>query len=240
MEQRVKEIWNKHFGDDLDFLNKYFSTFYEPNNLIINTDIEENGFIYMALIVRYDYKYCNAILPIGYVTAVLTNPEFRNQGYFRLAMQDVFQKLIENNFPISCLIPATDELLKTYLRYGYSNCFVDKKETDNNKSIIHNPKTFQLYKELGYDISLLKLNTNAMIRIIEVKKVLEIYAKANSDIKKTYKIIDNQIEANNIYINMKYGNTEVVNNPNDYEEISISSLANIIFNNSYMDLMFDN
>ena len=79
-----------------------------------------------------------------------------------------------------------------------------------------------------------------MIRIIEVKKVLEIYAKANSDIEKTYKIIDNQIEANNIYINMKYGNTEVVNNPNDYEEISISSLANIIFNNSYMDLMFDN
>ena len=70
MEQRVKEIWNKHFGDDLDFLNKYFSTFYEPNNLIINPDIEENGFIYMALIVRYDYKYCNAILPIGYVTAV--------------------------------------------------------------------------------------------------------------------------------------------------------------------------
>ncbi|HBN06973.1 MAG TPA: hypothetical protein DD434_14495 [Bacteroidales bacterium] len=239
MEQKVKEIWNKYFGDDLDFLDKYFSAFYEPNNLVINPDIEEKGFIYMALIVRYDYKYYNEILPIGYVTAVLTNPEYRNQGYFRIAMNNVFQKLKKNNFPISCLIPATDELLTTYIRYGYSNCFSETREENNNKSIIHFQKTFQLYRELGYDISILKPNLNGMIRIIDVIKVMELYAKANNEIKKTYKVIDNQIKENNIYINITNGNSEVINNPKDYEEISISSLANLIFSNSYMDLMFD-
>ncbi|MDD2530897.1 MAG: GNAT family N-acetyltransferase [Bacteroidales bacterium] len=240
MEQRVKEIWNKHFGDDLDFLNKYFSTFYEPNNLIINPNIEENGFIYMTLIVRYDYKYYNEILPIGYITAVLTNPEYRNQGYFRITMHEVFQKLIENDFPISCLIPATEQLLTTYIRYGYSNCFTDKREKDNNKSIIHNQKTFMLYKELGYNITTLKPNTNAMIRIIDVVRVMEAYAKSNPSLVEKYKIIDNQIQKNNLYINVSNGEIELNKKDGSYQEINISELTKLIFNGSYMDLMFDN
>lgn len=239
MVEKVKEIWNNHFGDDIEFLNKYFSVYFEPNNLVLNPDFKKNGFIYMALIVRYDYKYYNETLSIGYVTAVLTNPELRNQGYFRIAMQDVFKKLMENNFPISCLIPATEELHKTYIRYGYSNCFTETKDKKNNKSIIHNQKTFELYNELGYDISLLKPNTNAMIRIVDVKKVMGVYAKTSKDVDKTYKIIDNQIKENNIYINIKDGKAKALEVSNDYEEISISDLANLIFSNSYMDLMFD-
>lgn len=239
MEKRVKEIWSKYFGDDLDFLNKYFSIYYEPNNLIINSLSEGKEFIYMALIVRYEYKYNDEKIPIGYVTAVLTNPQYRNQGYFRVTMQEVFQRLIDNNYIISCLIPASEELKTTYIRYGYSNCFTTTKLPNNNKSILHRKETFQLYKDLNYDMQSLKANPNAMLRIVDVQKVLELFASQNPSIEKRLKVIDNQISSNNNSFEIKQGKVIILERSDDCETISISDLAYLIFENSYMDLMFD-
>lgn len=239
MEERVKKIWNKYFGDDLDFLNKYFSIYYEPNNLIINPLSKEKEFIYMALIIGYEYKYNEIRISIGYVTAVLTNPKYRNQGYFRLAMHEVFQKLIDRDYIISCLIPASKELETTYIRYGFSNCFTEKKLPNNNKSILHRKETLELYKNLNYDLQSLKANSNAMLRIIDVQKVLELYAKENPKTKKRFNVIDNQISTNNLSFEINQGKVFILERNDDCEAISISDLAYLIFKDSYMDLMFD-
>ncbi|MFA6806555.1 MAG: GNAT family N-acetyltransferase [Bacteroidales bacterium] len=241
MKQEIaKREWKTHFGDEREFLDKYFSTYYSPENLIINTDNLDDDFIYMSLIVRYSYKYFSDIIPIAYVTAVLTNPEFRNKGYFRIAMQKVFESMISQDYILSCLIPATDELTQTYLRYGYSNCFIDEQNADSHKSIVHHEKTITLYKELGYNLSLLMPNRNGMIRIINVEKVIEIYARYNPEITKTYKIIDSQISNNNNkVIEICSGKSTLVTKSNDFQEIIISDLASQIFNDSYMDKMFD-
>lgn len=238
-EKIAKREWEKHFGDQKEFLDKYFSTYYSPENLIINTENLDDDFIYMSLIVRYSYKYFSDIIPIAYVTAVLTNPEFRNKGYFRIAMQEVFDSIVNQDYIISCLIPATDELTQTYLRYGYASCFIDNKNTDSHKSILHEEKTVNLYKELGYNLSLLIPNRNAMLRIMDVEKCLILYAKHNKEISKTYKIIDEQIPKNNKTIEINQGRAKEVENQDKAEKITISEITNIVFQDSYMDLMFD-
>lgn len=238
-EQIAKYAWEKYFGDEMEFLNKYFATYYLPQNLIINSERIEDEFIYMGLIVRYYYKYYTNYISIGYVTAVLTNPEFRNKGYFRITMQKIFEQLYEQKYILSCLIPASEELSETYVRYGYSKCFIDKQNIDLNKSIIHQQKTYDLYKELGYDFSKLKPSTNGLLRIVDVEKALEIYAKHNPNEEKTYKIIDQQIENNNKLIEIKSGDIKIINETEVFEEITISEMTQLLFKDSYMDLMFD-
>lgn len=238
IENIAKQAWNKYFKDDMDFLDKYFLTYYNSQNLIINIE-NNNEFIYMGLIVKYYYKYYNEIIPIGYITAVLTNPKYRNQGYFRKTMQEIFDKLIAQEYIISFLIPASKELSITYQRYGYSKCFIDKQDPDKNKSIIHEQKTINLYKELGYDISQQKPNTIGLLRIINAEKALRLYAKTFPNKEITYKINDKQIKENNKIIEIKEGNIKVLENVEKFEEIEISQLSYIIFQNSYMNLMFD-
>lgn len=238
IENIAKQAWNKYFKDDMDFLDKYFLTYYNSQNIIINIG-NNNEFIYMGLIVRYYYKYYNEIIPIGYITAVLTNPKYRNQGYFRKTMQEIFDKLIKQEYIISFLIPASKELSITYQRYGYSKCFIEKQDPDKNKSIIHEQKTLDLYKELGYDISQQKPNTIGLLRIINAEKTLILYAKTFPNKEITYKINDKQIKENNKIIKIKEGNIKVLENVKEFEEIEISELSHIIFQNSYMNLMFD-
>lgn len=238
-EEIAKREWEKHFGDEGEFLDKYFSTYYKPDNLIINTSNPDQAFIYMGLILRYNYKYYNDIIPIGYITAVLTNPEFRNKGYFRITMEKIFDKLISQDYIVSCLIPANQELTQTYIRYGYANCYVDKKNEDSNKSIIHEDKTIELYKELGYDLSLIKPNTSGMIRIINLEKAIALYAKYHPKVHKTYKVVDGQIPMNNKVIEISKGLSKVIDDSTSGEEITILELTKLIFKDSYMDKMFD-
>jgi hypothetical protein len=154
-------------------------------------------------------------------------------------MQKIFSELITQNYALSCLIPASEELSETYIRYGYSKCFVEKQNPDLNKSIVHHQKTYDLYKELGYDLSTLKPSTNGLLRIIDLEKVLEIYAKENPNLNITYKVIDKQIERNNKLIEIKSSEIKIINEAEVFEEITISEITYLLFKDSYMDLMFD-
>ena len=51
IEQKAKEFWNYIFGDDFDFLDKYFETYFEKDNLIIGFDNESQEVKYMTLII---------------------------------------------------------------------------------------------------------------------------------------------------------------------------------------------
>lgn len=238
-EEIAKREWEKHFGDEKEFLDKYFATYYQDQNLIINTENLEDEFIYMGLIVKYNYKYHNSNIPIGYVTAVLVSLEHRGKGYFTFAMQNIFKELIKQDYALSCLIPATQKLTDTYLKYGYANCFVKEKNPNHHKAIVHEQKTIDLYEELEYDISTLKPCHNGMLRIIDVEKILTHYAHYHPEQEITYKIIDKQIEKNNKIMELKQGKVKEVATSKTYQEITISELAKQIFDKSYMDLMFD-
>ena len=96
--------------------------------------------------------------------------------YVKYFYTHIYNTVILYLYIISFLIPASKELSITYQRYGYSKCFIEKQDPDKNKSIIHEQKTLDLYKELGYDISQQKPNTIGLLRIINAEKALRLYA----------------------------------------------------------------
>lgn len=209
IEQKAKEFWNYIFGDDFDFLDKYFETYFEKDNLIIGFDNESQEVKYMTLIIQYDYKYFDKIIRIAYLTAISTNPKYRNQGLMKENLNAVFKKLNDRGIYLACLIPANDLLKSTYERYDFVSCFTNNQFPDNNKAIIHHQKTFALYKELGYNISELTPHNKGMIKILDKSKAIDLYYKHNPK-------------------------AEPISNTED-----IILLTKQIFGDSYMNLMFD-
>ncbi len=212
-ELLAKRFWNQIFGDDFEFLDSYFKTYYEKENLIIDIDKENNEVRYMSLIVPYDYNYYGKIIKIAYITAISTNPKYRGMGMMKKNMEEVEKRLKEKEIIISCLIPANETLRQTYLRYGYVECFTKTKPLDGNKSIIHNEKTFSLYNELGYDIEKLENHNKGMIKIINPEMAIELYLKYNNEKNKLRE--------------------------KELRELSQEQLTKEIFENSFMNLMFD-
>lgn len=212
-ELLAKRFWNQIFGDDFEFLDSYFKTYYEKENLIIDIDKENNEVRYMSLIVPYDYNYYGKIIKIAYITAISTNPKYRGMGMMKKNMEEVEKRLKEKEIIISCLIPANETLRQTYNRYGYVECFTKTKPLDNNKSIIHNEKTYNLYNELGYNIEKLENHKKGMIKIINPEMAIELYLNHNKEKGKL--------------------SQEVL------KELSQEQLTKEIFENSFMNLMFD-
>lgn len=212
-ELLAKRFWNQIFGDDFEFLDSYFKTYYEKENLIIDIDKENNEVRYMSLIVPYDYNYYGKIIKIAYITAISTNPKYRGMGMMKKNMEEVEKRLKEKEIIISCLIPANETLSQTYNRYGYVECFTKTKPLNGNKSIIHNEKTFSLYNELGYDIEKLENHNKGMIKIINPEMAIELYLNHNKEKGKL--------------------SQEVL------KELSQEQLTKVIFENSFMNLMFD-
>src|SRR5690554_6452115 len=117
-ELLAKRFWNQIFGDDFEFLDSYFKTYYEKENLIIDIDKENNEVRYMSLIVPYDYNYYRKIIKTAYITAISTNPKYRGMGMMKKNMEEVEKRLKEKEIIISCLIPANETLRQTYNRYA--------------------------------------------------------------------------------------------------------------------------
>lgn len=209
IEQKAKEFWNNIFGDDFDFLDKYFKTYFDKDNLIIGFDNDTKEVKYMTLIIQYDYKYFDKIISIAYLTAISTNPKYRNQGLMKENLNKVFNKLNDRGIILACLIPANDLLKDTYERYDFVSCFSKDKPLDSNKTIIHNNKTFELYRELGYNISELIPHNKGMLKILDKAKALDLYYNHNPK-------------------------AETISNTED-----IIMLTKQIFGDSFMDLMFD-
>ncbi|MDR0971271.1 MAG: GNAT family N-acetyltransferase [Bacteroidales bacterium] len=236
--ERIIGIWAEYFHDSPSFIEDYLNTFLDKDSIILKMDEKENDFIYLGFIIKYFYKYYNNKIPIAYLTGLITNIKYRNKGYFSLCLKEIFSSLQRQKYIICCLIPATPLLEETYKRYGFSTCFNNEKENENKK-IIHQQKTIDLYNKLGYDISSLKANKNGMIRIVDAFEVLKLYAKNNPNIEKTIRIIDNKIEQNNKTFHISDAKVEIIEKKSYENEILIGELSKEIFDNSYMDKMFD-
>lgn len=215
-ELLAKRFWNEIFGDELDFLDLYFSTYYNEDNLIIEIDSKTNEVMHMSLIIEYDYNYCGEIIKIGYITGIATNPNYRNQGLMIKNLNEINKKLEDNNIMIACLIPANEELKNTYEKYDFVTCFNDKPLKENNKCIIHESKTHDLHRKLGYNLNNSKNPNLGMMKIINKNKAKELFKKhLTYDEWKFYLI----------HLNL--------------EKLSTSDVTKLIFGNSYMNLMFD-
>jgi len=121
MKEKVRELWNICFGDDEAFTELYFSKRYNEE---VNLAIQENGKVISAMqILPYPMTFCGEIIPTGYISGACTNPDFRNKGAMKRLLFKSFLRMLENEVPLTTLIPAEEWLFEYYSKVGFTTAF---------------------------------------------------------------------------------------------------------------------
>ena len=88
------------------------------------------------------------------------------------------------------------------------------------------------------DIRILE-EDNRMLRIIDVRKILQIYASRNKEVKMRLQITDAIIKENNVFVEIHSGRVTDTERTGNFETLSAEELSARLFENGRMYLMTD-
>lgn len=113
---QLRALWKKAFGDEDEFLDKFFTLAYAPDRCRCVT---ENGEV--AAMLYWFEDSCRGQI-FAYVYAVATDPEYRGRGLCRELMEDTARLLKEQGYAGILLNPASESLARMYEKMGYEPC----------------------------------------------------------------------------------------------------------------------
>ena len=112
----LRQLWKDAFGDDDEFLDKFFETAFSPDRCRC---IAENGRILAAL---YWFNTSCQGQKFAYLYAVATDPDHRNQGLSRRLVEDTKTALKARGYAGVLLVPESEDLTRMYSRMGFEPC----------------------------------------------------------------------------------------------------------------------
>ncbi len=121
----LKQIRKVCFGEDDDFLDAYFSTrFTEDNTLLYCVD---NTPVASLTLLEAELVFPEGNVPVSYVFAVATLPEFRRKGIAEALSAYADDILRTRGVKASFLVPASEALFNYYTKLGYKpDIFVEE------------------------------------------------------------------------------------------------------------------
>lgn len=125
---------------------------------------------------------------------------------------------------------------KDYIYLVYLNCLTSQAKEAILSHLSHLYKREIRYQEIDNSH---KNKDLQMYRIINVKRILQLYAYYNPDIKQSLHIRDNIIPENNITVCLDKGELRLIDNSYQVPSIDIDILTQRLFSNANMQLMLD-
>jgi predicted acetyltransferase len=271
-KQQTKALWLRTFDDSEEFVDFYFEKYFSDKN---NIFVEQNGKIISALqALPFSLQIENKIVPSAYLSGICTDENFQHQGFMRELLTKTHRQLFENQYWAATLIPASENLEKMYQKFGYATLIstqmtqikqigtdnIDKNRKKNlcksiksASSACQNPLFNQIqkiYSEIIEDNF-----PYGMLRIINVEKILNLFAELNPEKELELNVFDEIITANCGNYQLKNGS--VIKNEtchcgldpqspenktiaeqvrNDNNIMKISDLADFIFKNQNLSV----
>ena len=118
---QIKQIWQTCFGDDAEIIDFYIENRMTEDNML--TIREDGKIVSMASFLDASIKEGEAELPVKYVYAVATLPEYRGKGYAAKILEKA-QEIFE--LPL-VLVPAEENLVAYYEKQGFEVAFSPKE-----------------------------------------------------------------------------------------------------------------
>lgn len=113
----IQKLWQTCFGDGEEYIQFYLENRFETENMLV---IHEDGRpVSMASFFPAELVKDGERIPVRYVYAVATLPEYRRKGYASEIIKYAFQKYQE---PL-ILQPAGEDLEAYYEKLGFQNYF---------------------------------------------------------------------------------------------------------------------
>lgn len=226
----VREMWQTVFEDSNEFTDIYFSQKYKNENTLIY--FEDGKPAASLQMWEYNFSFYGEQIPIYYLAGLATYEAYRRKGYMTELITYAHQVMKERDICLSILIPAEEWLYTFYKQFGYTQVFekddkeiplknILEKHNSLEKSFdtfdrIYNKTDFTVLKDFDQFKTIVeeqqvtdfepKTNLDGIARIINLNKLLKIYAKHNSGKRFTVKVTgDSHIKENNSYFTIEEG-----------------------------------
>ncbi|GHT72986.1 hypothetical protein AGMMS50262_03260 [Bacteroidia bacterium] len=133
----LKAMWKLCFPADTErFISFYFDEIYKNNETLLYL-IDDKPVASLQMI-PYPVKTGNRIQLGGYLSGVMTHPDFRKRGYMSELLTVSFDEMEKKGYAYTFLIPQNEELFDLYAKYGYIEAFPEQKTTYPSKKTVLN------------------------------------------------------------------------------------------------------
>lgn len=121
---RLRELWVLAFGDGGDYLDNFFTNYYQPSRVLV---LEQEGVI-NAMTAWYPSTFYTqnpqiGDLRCGYLYAVATHPDCRGQGLASKLLAFCDEYLKEEGYHGVTTVPARPDLHIFFGQNGFHECF---------------------------------------------------------------------------------------------------------------------
>lgn len=259
--KETKSLWQTVFNDSPEFVNLYFSRVYKSE---YNITCQINHHVAAALqTLPYTLLYHKRELPVAYISGVSVSPDYRKQGIGDAIMRQAHFNSYCKGAVFAILIPAEDWLNDWYSKCGYTQNIMctppqedisdmpfarfDAWQRQKSCIVMHDAEGFDVIKEdiklAGDKYKPATKSVQGMVRVINAKKALELYAAQNPNIQRKLRLqADHDIPMNNAYYIINKGTAERTEEPLEGAEIiNINQLSDLFFaaESAEMNLMLN-
>lgn len=256
IKQETREIWKRVFQDPDDFIELYFSRVYRGEH---NVCCQMDGRVVGALqTLPYPMLYHGGELRTAYISGVSVLPEYRRRNIGASLMHQAHFGIFHKGVVFATLIPADERLGEWYARCGYAYVITctpppaDVRTTafDEFDAIQRSRRCVLLHDAEGYDVIREDIrlagdryqpqqeDIPAMLRVIDARKALALYAAAHPDERLVIRVTDDaDIPENNAYYIIADGTSRRTSEPHpEALKLSVAALAEFIFKDEQAEM----
>ena len=215
-------MWKTCFGDPDDYMDVYFRHKYRDDQTLVY--FEGGRGVASLQMLPYNFTFHGSEVPVLYLSGVCTLPEARRKGVMHKLLMRSFEVAREREFPMMLLVPQEEWLLGFYAKYGFTQTFdAGKEPLPSLKSFLDTDsgnlqaayrafdshfrgcdmtlqKTYNDFRAMVEEASLYhfppKKNLTGMSRIIDLERLLQLYAAAQSDVSYSLRVEDPMLSQN--------------------------------------------
>lgn len=124
MLPRMNELWNRYFGDSLEYSSFFFDSHLMGKEVFENQYVymEDNQLVSMLTVLEADLCEGEKKQRFWYVYAVVTDEAYRGRGFAGKVLSHVLKKAEEQGAAVG-LVPANEGLYTFYGKAGFETFF---------------------------------------------------------------------------------------------------------------------
>lgn len=114
----IQALWKRCFPEDTDsFIDFYFDEIYKNNETLVY--LEKDQPVAALQMIPYTIQTGAALHSAGYLSGIMTHPDYRNKGYMAQLLYQSFDEMAKKGYAYTFLIPQNEWLQGVYAKYGF-------------------------------------------------------------------------------------------------------------------------
>ena len=144
----LKILWKLCFPKDTaPFIDFYFDKIYKNDETLLC--LENNQPVAALQIIPYLIKTANQTKSGGYLSGIMTHPDYRKQGYMNKLLQAAFDEMVKKGYDYAFLIPQEKGLINMYAKYGFRLLEPNSQPPENK--VLKTPKQWAQMQQNFFD-----------------------------------------------------------------------------------------